>query len=306
MTQDPTARSRGRCAGAVRGRCRDRSAGHARSPWSPDRPAAVADHGAPGVRAAAAPRRSPDRAPAAASHVRRTVRVRAAGGYAGVPGGRSAARARGRGRGARDARDPSPDQRLDVLVRRGLPAVPASPTGPRASRKTTTFAGTGRRAGSAAAPRADRGPAEPRVRGMRPTGAREEAPARRAWTGAGSALHGAAGDAADEVPLQAEEDDERQRHRDERRGHQEVPARHRASWTRLATSDGQRQVLPRSTRRGRSGRPAGRSRRTGTGRSTSEAIAGTLIGRASRKNAVAGLAPSIAADSKTSRGRPPM
>ena len=38
----------------------------------------------------------------------------------------------------------------------------------------------------------------------------------------------------------------------------------------------------------------------------SDAIAGTVIGRASRKNAVTGLAPSIAADSNTSRGSSPM
>ena len=38
----------------------------------------------------------------------------------------------------------------------------------------------------------------------------------------------------------------------------------------------------------------------------SEARAGTLIGSASRKNAVPGAAPSIAADSKTSLGRLPM
>ena len=36
------------------------------------------------------------------------------------------------------------------------------------------------------------------------------------------------------------------------------------------------------------------------------AMAGTLIGSARRKKAVAGPAPSIAADSKTSRGSPPM
>ncbi len=35
-------------------------------------------------------------------------------------------------------------------------------------------------------------------------------------------------------------------------------------------------------------------------------MAGTLIGSASRKNDVTGLAPSIEADSKTSLGRPPM
>ena len=35
-------------------------------------------------------------------------------------------------------------------------------------------------------------------------------------------------------------------------------------------------------------------------------VSGTLIGNASRKNAVTGDAPSIAADSKTSRGRLPM
>ena len=38
----------------------------------------------------------------------------------------------------------------------------------------------------------------------------------------------------------------------------------------------------------------------------SAAIAGTVIGSASRKNAVTGLAPSIAADSNTSRGSSPM
>ena len=38
--------------------------------------------------------------------------------------------------------------------------------------------------------------------------------------------------------------------------------------------------------RGRPARPAGRSRRTGTGRSTRAAMAGMLIGSASRKNAV--------------------
>ena len=39
---------------------------------------------------------------------------------------------------------------------------------------------------------------------------------------------------------------------------------------------------------------------------TSAAMAGTLIGSASLKNAVACPAPSMAADSNTSRGNPPM
>ena len=107
----------------------------------------------------------------------------------------------------------------------------------------------------------------------------------------GSALHGAARDAADEVALQPEEHGQRQRHRDEGRGSQELPA---AAERVDEVRDRRRSTAGSAgSSRGRPGRPAGRSRRTGTGRSTSAAIAGTLIGSASRRNDVTGLAPSI-------------
>ncbi len=79
-----------------------------------------------------------------------------------------------------------------------------------------------------------------------------------------SALDSAAGDAADEVPLEAEEHDDRDDHRDEGRGREELPA---ATERRREVGQHHRQrMVLRARARGRPAPPAGRSRPTGTGR----------------------------------------